>query len=129
MAEYKNGLKANGIRPPKVEAKPVGPEREYRKVPMERLMARMDLTKYNREAPLDESEVAVKKVRIMLSQHIGAPASAIVKQGDKVTKGQMIAEPGKGLSVGIHASVTGTVTEVNEKYVIIETQEGRAGNE
>ena len=41
----------------------------------------------------------------------------------------MIAEPGKGLSVGIHASIDGTVREVNEKYIIIETQEGRAGNE
>ena len=121
MAEYKAGLRAHGIKPPKVEAKPVGPEREYRKVPMERLMARIDLTKYNKEAPLDESEVAVKKVKIMMSQHIGAPASPVVKKGDKVTKGQMIAEPGKGLSVGIHASVTGTVTEVNDKYVIIET--------
>ena len=121
MAEYKAGLRANGIRAPKVEAKPVGPEREYRKVPMERLMARIDLTKYNREAPMDESEVPVRKVRILLSQHIGAPASAVVKTGDKVTKGQMIAEPGKGLSVGIHASVTGTVTEVNDKYIIIET--------
>ena len=63
----------------------------------------------------------------MLSQHIGAPASAVVKAGDELTKGQMIAEPGKGLSVGIHASVNGTVSEVNEKYIIIETQEGRAG--
>ena len=95
MAEYKAGLRANGLRPPKVEAKPVGPEREYRKVPMERLMARLDLTKYNKEAPLDESVVPVSKVKIMLSQHIGAPAAAIVKQGDKVTKGQMIAEPAK----------------------------------
>lgn len=121
MAEYKAGLRANGIRPPKVETPPVGPEREYRKVPMERLMARLDLTKYNKEAPLDESDMAVKRVKIMLSQHIGAPASAVVKQGDKVTKGQMIAEPGKGLSVGIHASVTGTVIEVNDKFIIIET--------
>lgn len=129
MAEYKGGLRANGIRSPKVEAKPVGPEREYRKVPMERLMARLDLTRYNREAPLDESAVPVKTVRILLSQHIGAPASAIVKAGDMVTKGQMIAEPGKGLSVGIHASVNGLVTEVNEKYIVIESQEGRAGNE
>ena len=64
-----------------------------------------------------------------MSQHSGAPAAAMVKSGVRVTKGKMIAEPGKGLSVGIHASVTGTVTEVNEKYVIIETQEGRAGNE
>ena len=127
MAEYKAGLRANGLRPPQVEAKPVGPEREYRKVPMERLMARLDLTKYNKEAPLDESVVPVSKVKIMLSQHIGAPASAIVKQGDKVTKGQMIAEPAKGLSVGIHASIEGVVSEVTDKYVIIETQEGRAG--
>ena len=127
MAEYKAGLRANGLRPPQVEAKPVGPEREYRKVPMERLMARLDLTKYNKEAPLDESVVTVSKVKIMLSQHIGAPAAAIVKQGDKVTKGQMIAEPAKGLSVGIHASIDGVVSEVTDKYVIIETQEGRAG--
>lgn len=127
MAEYKAGLRANGLRPPQVEAKPVGPEREYRKVPMERLMARLDLTKYNKEAPLDESVVPVSKVKIMLSQHIGAPAAAILKQGDKVTKGQMIAEPAKGLSVGIHASIDGVVSEVTDKYVIIETQEGRAG--
>ena len=127
MAEYKAGLRANGLRPPQVEAKPVGPEREYRKVPMERLMARLDLTKYNKEAPLDESVVPISKVKIMLSQHIGAPAAAIVKQGDKVTKGQMIAEPAKGLSVGIHASIDGVVSEVTDKYVIIETQEGRAG--
>ena len=28
---------------------------------------------------------------------------------------------------GIHASIDGVVKEVSEKYVIIETQEGRAG--
>lgn len=121
MAEYKVGLRANGIKPPQgVEAKAVGPEREYRKVPMERLMARLDLTKYDREAPLDDDVVDMKRVKIMLSQHIGAPASAVVKSGDKVEMGQVIAEPGKGLSVAIHASISGTVTEVNDKYVIIE---------
>ena len=127
MAEYKAGLRSHGLKPPAVVPKPVGEEREYRKVPMERLMARLDLTKYNREAPLDESAVPVRRVKIMLSQHIGAPASPIVKQGDTVTAGQMIAEPAKGLSVGIHASIDGVVKEVSEKYVIIETQEGRAG--
>lgn len=91
--------------------------------------SRLDLTKYNKEAPLDESVIPVKRVKIMLSQHIGAPASCVVKPGDMVVKGQMIAEPAKGLSVGIHASVNGLVSEVNEKYVVIETQEGRADNE
>lgn len=127
MAEYKAGLRSHGLKPPAVVPKPVGEEREYRKVPMERLMARLDLAKYNREAPLDESAVPVRRVKIMLSQHIGAPASPIVKQGDTVAAGQMIAEPAKGLSVGIHASIDGVVKEVSEKYVIIETQEGRAG--
>ena len=127
MAEYKAGLRSHGLKPPAVVPKPVGEEREYRKVPMERLMARLDLTKYNKEAPLDESAALVRKVKIMLSQHIGAPASPIVKQGDTVAAGQMIAEPAKGLSVGIHASIDGVVKEVSEKYVIIETQEGRAG--
>ena len=121
MADYKAGLRAHGIKPPQgVIPKPVGPEREYRKVPMERLMARLDLVKYNKEAPLNDEVADVKKVRIMLSQHIGAPASAIVNVGDKVKVGQMIAGPGNGLSVAIHASISGTVTEVNEKYVVIE---------
>lgn len=121
MAEYKAGLRAAGIKPPQgVIPKPVGAEREYRKVPMERLMARLDLTKYNKEAPLNDEVVDMKKVRILLSQHIGAPATAIVKVGDTVERGQMIAEPGKGLSVAIHASISGTVTEVSDKYVVIE---------
>ena len=121
MADYKAGLRAHGIKPPQgVVPKPVGEEREYRKVPMERLMARLDLTKYNKEAPLQDEVADVKKVRILLSQHIGAPATAIVKKGDKVEVGQMIAQPGNGLSVAIHASISGKVTEVNEKYVVIE---------
>ena len=95
MLEYKNGLRANGLRAPEVTAVPVGEERSYRRVPMERLMSRLDLTKYNKEAPLDESVIPVKRVKIMLSQHIGAPASCVVKPGDMVVKGQMIAEPAK----------------------------------
>ena len=121
MADYKAGLRAHGVKPPQgVIPAPVGEEREYRKVPMERLMARLDLTKYNKEAPLYDEVADVKKVRIMLSQHIGAPASAVVKVGDKVEVGQMIAQPGNGLSVAIHASISGSVTEVNDKYVVIE---------
>lgn len=129
MAEYKAGLRANGVKAPKAEAKPVGPEREYRKVPMERLMARLDLTKYNRAAPLNEDPVPVRKVKILLRQNIGAPAAAAVKAGDRVERGQVIAVPGKGLGVALHASVSGTVTEVTENYIAVEAQEGRAGNE
>lgn len=120
MAEYKAGLRANGLRPPKdAHTEPVTDDRAYRKIPTERLMARLDLTKYNKDAPMDESEVAVKRVKIMLSQHIGAPAAPVVAVGDKVKKGNEIAAPGKGLSVAIHASIDGVVSEVTDKYIII----------
>lgn len=121
MADYKNGLRAHGLKPPQgVVPEPAVSQREYRKVPMERLMARLDLTQYNKEAPLCDETADVKKVRILLSQHIGAPASAMVSAGDTVEAGQMIAEPGKGLSVGIHASINGKVTEVSDKFIVIE---------
>ena len=58
-------------------------------------------------------------VYIPLSQHIGAPAQAIVKTGDMVTKGQMIAQHADGLSVSIHASISGKVTEVTDRHIII----------
>lgn len=41
---------------------------------MKRLMARLDLVKYNVPAPLEDKCVGVKSVKIPLRQHIGAPA-------------------------------------------------------
>ncbi len=43
-----------------------------------------------------------------------------MKEGDMVKKGQIIAEPANGLSVAVHASIEGKVTEVTEKYIIIQ---------
>ncbi|HIT89042.1 MAG TPA: SLBB domain-containing protein [Candidatus Merdenecus merdavium] len=121
MTEYKQGLKKAGIPIPKdIVPKPVGPEREYRKVPIKRLISRLGLAQYDKEAPLDDQLRNVKRVKLMLSQHIGAPAVSIVAKGDEVKMGQTIAEAGKGLSVPIHASITGKILEVTEKYVIIE---------
>ena len=120
LADMKGGLRKAGIRPPQgVQPVPVQPSREYRKVPEERLMARLGLTKYDKDAPMDENVVPASKVKILLSQHIGAPAQAIVKTGDTVTKGQMIAQHADGLSVSIHASISGRVTEVTDRHIII----------
>ncbi|MCC2253094.1 electron transport complex subunit RsxC [Ruminococcus sp. CLA-AA-H200] len=44
-----------------------------------------------------------------LSQHIGAPANPVVKKGDHVLKGQMIAEAGGFVSAPVYASVSGNV--------------------
>lgn len=121
IADYKAGLRAHGVKPPKVPAVPVAEkDREFRKAPVERLMARLDLTKYNKPAPLTDMAGERKRVKLMLSQHIGAPAVLVVSQSDVVEKGQMIARPAEGLSVAVHASISGTVTEVTDQYVIIQ---------
>lgn len=57
-------------------------------------------------APLPE------KVIIPLRQHIGAPVSAIVKKGDVVKKGQLIARSDAFVSGNVHASISGKVTEI-----------------
>ena len=50
-----------------------------------------------------------------LSQHIGAPAKAVVKKGDRVLVGQLIAEAGGFVSANIHSSVSGTVKAVEPR--------------
>lgn len=50
-----------------------------------------------------------------LSQHIGAPAQPIVKKGDRVLRGQKIAEAGGFVSAPIYASVSGTVKAMESR--------------
>lgn len=120
MAQYKAELRKNGVKAPSVSATEVNPSREYRRVPEKRLLARLGLSDYDKPAPLKEETASAKKVRINLSQHIGAPAKAVVNVGDKVNAGTIIAKASEGLSVSIHSSIDGTVKEVTDKFVVIE---------
>ena len=54
-----------------------------------------------------------KSVFIPVAQHIGAPAQALVKKGDQVKVGQIIAKAGGFVSANIHSSVSGTVKKVD----------------
>ncbi|MBD3334910.1 MAG: electron transport complex subunit RsxC [Candidatus Eisenbacteria bacterium] len=49
---------------------------------------------------------------LLLSQHTGAPAKAVVRRGQKVRRGQLVAEPGGFVSMALHSPVTGTVKTV-----------------
>lgn len=53
-------------------------------------------------------------VTIPISQHIGAPAKLLVKKGDDVKTGQVIAESGGFVSANIHSSVTGKVLKTDK---------------
>ena len=51
-----------------------------------------------------------------VSQHIGAPASPVVAVGDRVLKGQKIAEAGGFVSAPVYASVSGTVKAIEPRF-------------
>lgn len=54
-----------------------------------------------------------KQAIFPLSQHIGAPAKPVVKKGDHVKVGTLIAEAGGFVSAPIYSSVSGTVFKVD----------------
>lgn len=56
---------------------------------------------------------APKQVIIPLSQHIGAPAQAVVKKGDMVKVGTLLAKAGGFVSANIHSSVSGKVNKID----------------
>jgi biotin carboxyl carrier protein len=93
--------------------------RDFRKIPVPRLVARLGLARYLHLETPDLGEAAPATVRIPLRQHIGAPAEALIKPGDRVRAGQCIGGiPEKGLGARIHASVDGTVTDVDSAVTI-----------
>ena len=54
---------------------------------------------------------------VPLSQHIGAPSEIVVAIGDKVLKGQVIAEAAGRISVNVHAPSSGTVVAIESRAV------------
>jgi len=61
---------------------------------------------------------APRRLYIALKQHTGLPAKAIVKAGDKVIAGQLIAT-GTGSSANIHAPQSGTVLQITDHRAAI----------
>lgn len=62
---------------------------------------------------------------VLLSQHIGAPATPVVSKGDKVSRGMLIAETASFVSASIHAPISGTVTAIDD-VVLPNGKNGRA---
>lgn len=96
------------------------PMRDYRLVSANRIMSRLGLSKYSEALPFNPTLLNVDKVKIFMKQHTGAPAVPVVKVGDKVKKGDLIGEIPEGqLGARYHASIDGTVTEVNDVAIVI----------
>ena len=68
--------------------------------------------KLSAASPIREAALPKQAVFSMF-QHIGAPAKPIVKKGDVVKVGTIIAEAGGFVSAPVHSSVSGTVSKVD----------------
>ena len=61
-------------------------------------------------------------IQLLLRQHVGAPCEPVVKAGDLVKKGTLVAKP-TGLGANIFSSVYGVVEEIKEDRIVIRPDE------
>lgn len=73
-----------------------------------------------------------RKAVVALAQNIGATPVEIVKKGEKVSRGQLVADSGAFMSAPLHAPISGTVTGIEDikdaagvarRSIIIEAEE------
>ena len=99
---------------------PADPMAEHRLVPVSRLIAKLDITAYNRKAPLVEAVYPAARVVLPLRQHVGAPAQPCVQPGEVVRQGQLIADiPPEALGARLHASIDGLVEAVDAQSITL----------
>lgn len=58
-----------------------------------------------------------KQLILPLNQHIGAPATPCVEMGERVLKGQMIAQAKGFVSAPVHAPSSGTISAIEERPI------------
>jgi Na+-translocating ferredoxin:NAD+ oxidoreductase RnfC subunit len=101
----------------------VHPARKDREVPISRVMQRLNLRDYDKKASFSDKQPSINEVLIPLDSHIGAPAKAIVKIGDIVKKGDVIARVNENeLGSMVHASIGGRIVDINNNRIRIRKQ-------
>ena len=58
-----------------------------------------------------------EKLILPLTQHIGAQSKSLVKVGDTVLKGQLLAEAQGFISANLHAPTSGTITAIEDRAI------------
>jgi Na+-translocating ferredoxin:NAD+ oxidoreductase RnfC subunit len=119
-AAIKRKLMAAGVkRETRRESYKVSPFNDTRKVPISRLLERLQVAKYDTHPEFSERTVQPRKVAIPLQQHIGKPCEPAVNVGSSVRRGDVIGEiPEGALGARVHASIDGVVASVDDKVVI-----------
>ena len=122
IKEYKGILAKNRMKymaDPSEQFTP-SPDREARMVSAGKWKEVLGVAKYDKFPPIYvEEKLKATEVFVPMSQHIGAPAIPIVAVGDVVEENQMIAKAAEGLSVPHFAPISGRVTYVDAKTIVI----------
>ncbi len=119
-SQGKDYLRSQGIKYEQKKEVKIHPIKDGRKVPVKQLMKKLNITKYNVPTPFVNGFPHPKQVKILLKQHVGIPATATVKVGDIVSKGDVIGTiDNEKLGALVHASIDGKVTHVSEEFIRI----------
>jgi Na+-translocating ferredoxin:NAD+ oxidoreductase RnfC subunit len=116
----KPGVRASGRKwtgdPASVRPHPLF---EERRIPMRRLFLRLGLEGFRNEGPLVDVELQPKRVVLPLKQHAGAPSLPVVRPGERVQPGDVVARRPEGnLGAHVHASIAGRVASTDDGVVI-----------
>ena len=116
--EYKALLAQKGMRFVAKDDVEVSAEREYRMIPSKRWASVLGVAQFDKLPVFKGESASFDRAEIALRQHIGAPSVASVQDGEKVQRGDIIAESANGLSLPQHASISGVVTVQKDKIRI-----------
>jgi Na+-translocating ferredoxin:NAD+ oxidoreductase RnfC subunit len=98
----------------------VHPYTDYRRVPVKRLMGKLNIMQYDRKPQVSLDEIDCDTVGLSLRRHIGAPSLPVVNVGDRVERGQLVATiPPNSLGANVHASISGKVTAVDDNLIFV----------
>ena len=121
----KRNLARKGPQPKAAQGEPIKrhPMQPYRKTPLDKLLDKLSIRKYNTHADFSPKGMSPDRVVIPLSQHIGTPSLPAVKKGEAVQKGALIAAAPEGkMGSAIHASIGGKIASADNDKIIIEKQ-------
>ena len=121
IANFKTLLAQNRMRFTSEKKFSATDERDYRKIPSSRWAMNIGVDIYDKLPAYIGERVNFKTLVIPTSQSIGAPSVPCVNVGDRVCRGDVIAEAAAGLSLPIHAPLDGKTVFADSKKIVIET--------
>lgn len=122
-AQVKGILAKNKLRYQAASDPEPDPERDYRILPSGRFKNRIGVSEFDQMTELAEGqEPETGTLTLLLKQHAGAPATPVVREGDEVSAGRLVAQAAGAISANIHAPRAGVVASVAPDRIVISVQ-------